>query len=384
MGNSRDPFADDDRAALRELARKFTEKEIQPHIDQWEADGAIPLEIHKKAADVGLLGLEFDETIGGSGGDSLDFYTAAEEIVHAGRSSGLLMALYTHRVALVPLVSHGTPKQIDNFVRPTLAGEKIVALGITEPGGGSDVAALKTTARLDGDHYVVNGSKTFISSGARADHVVAAVRTGGPGYKGISLLVLESDQPGFDVIRRLDKIGWACSDTAELAFTDLRVPAENLIGEENQGFRIIMELFQHERLSQAAMAYTIAQRSLDLAVEWCRTRSTFGQPLIKRQLVQHKLTEMTQAVEVAREYAHSVMVQVNDGGNVPIKVCIAKRQATEACSFVVDAALQLHGGTGYMNESEISRHYRDARVMSIAGGTDEMLSEIVAKGLSYA
>ncbi|GGL31414.1 putative acyl CoA dehydrogenase [Nocardia jinanensis] len=369
--------------ALREMVRGFAEKEIAPNIDRWEKDGLIPLDLHRKAADLGLLGLGFDESVGGSGGDSLDWYVMAEELVLSGRSSGLLMALFTHHVALVPVAAHGTPDQIAKFVRPTLAGEKLVALGVTEPGGGSDVANLRTTARRDGDTYVVNGAKTFISTGVRSDFVIAAVRTGEAGHKGISLLLIEKSSPGFEVTRHLDKLGWDCSDTAELSFDDVRVPAENLVGPENQGFRLIMELFESERLAQTVMAYTTAQRCLDLAVEWARARSTFGKPLIARQLVRHNLSDMARAVEVSREFAHRVMVRVNAGEALVPQVCMAKKQATDAAQFVADAALQLHGGSGYMRDTEVNRHYRDARVFSIAGGTDEILAEIVTKWMGY-
>ncbi|SNT14462.1 acyl-CoA dehydrogenase family protein [Rhodococcoides kyotonense] len=377
-------FETEERVALKDMVRNFAEKEVAPNIDQWERDGFIPMELHARAAEVGILGIGFDEAVGGSGGDLIDFCVMGEELILSGRSSGLMMALFTHRVALAPLISCGTPEQVEKFVRPTLEGRMVVALGITEPEGGSDVAGLRTTARRDGDDYIVNGSKTFISSGVRADAVVTAVRTGEPGHQGLSLLVIEKNTPGFEVTRRLDKMGWDCSDTAELAFTDVRVPAANLIGVENGGFRLIMELFQHERLGQAGMAYGIAKRSLDLAVEWCRERSTFGRPLIQRQVVRHRLAEMAQAVDVSGQYLKNTIVRVSEGEIIVPQVCWAKLEATKASSFVVDRALQLHGGSGYMRDTEINRHYRDARVMSIAGGTDEIMTEIVTKWMGFA
>ncbi|MCU1648039.1 MAG: acyl-CoA dehydrogenase [Nocardia sp.] len=378
-----DPFSTEERVALREMVRSFAEKEIVPNIDEWERIGLLPRELHERAAEIGLLGIEFDESIGGSGGDSIDFFTMAEELTYAGRSSGLIMSLFAHRIALAPIVSQGGPLLVDQFVRPTLAGTAIAAFAVTEPGGGSDVAALRTTARREGDFYVVNGAKIFISSAVRADFIVAAVRTGGSGYGGISLLVIPSDTPGFEVVRKLDKMGWDCSDTADLAFTDVRVPVANLIGAENEGFRMLTELFLSERLGQAAIAYSTAQRCLDLAEEWCRQRSTFGKPLMSRQLVRHKITEMAHAVDVARTYTRQIIRRVAAGEILVPQVCMAKRQSTDACSFVADAALQLHGGTGYMRDTEINRHYRDARVMSIAGGTNEMMSETVAKWMGY-
>lgn len=378
-----DPFVTPERVALRRLARDFANREIVPNIDQWERDGEVPRPLHKSAAAVGLLGLGFDEAVGGSGGDAIDYCTALEELTVSGRSSGLMMALFGHQVALRPILAHGAPHHVERFVRPTLAGERIPALAVTEPGGGSDVAALRTTARRDGDHFVVNGSKAFITSGERADYVVTAVRTGGPGHQGVSLLILEKGTPGFEVTRRLDKMGWNCSDTAELSFVDVRVPAENLIGAEGTGFVQIMELFQHERLGQATLAYSIAQRSLDLTVAWCRTRTTFGQTLTSRQVVRHKLADMALAVEVARTYTRDVYQRVYAGAEAVPDVCMAKRQSTDAAAFVVDAAVQLHGGAGYLRELEVNRHYRDARVMSIGGGANEVMTELVARRLNY-
>ncbi|WP_036567630.1 acyl-CoA dehydrogenase family protein [Nocardia sp. BMG51109] len=378
-----DPFVTEERKALRDMVRGFAEKEIAPHIDDWERAGSIPLELHQKAAELGLLGLGFDESVGGSGGSSLDWFVMAEQLVLHGRSSGLLMGLFTHHVALHPVAAHGTPDQIAKFVRPTLTGEKVASLGVTEPDGGSDVANLRTTARRDGDTYVVNGAKTFITSGVRADFVVAAVRTGEPGHKGISLLIIEKGAPGFEVTRHLDKLGWDCSDTAELSFDDVRVPVENLVGTENEGFRAIMALFESERLAQTVMAYTTAQRSLELAVAWTRERSTFGRPLITRQLVRHTLADMARAVEVSREFAHGVMIRADAGEALVPQVCMAKKQASDAARFVADAALQLHGGGGYMRDTEVNRHFRDARVFSIAGGTDEILADIVTKWMGY-
>ena len=239
-----------------------------------------------------------------------------EAFFEAGGSSGLAAALFTGGIALPHMAAHGTPEQIDAFVRPTLAGEKIGSLAITEPGGGSDVAGIRTTAVRDGDAYVVNGAKTFITSGVRADFVTTAVRTGGPGHAGVSLLVVEKGTPGFTVDRSLSKMGWHCSDTAELSFVDARVPAANLVGEENSGFYLIAEQFVVERIALAVHAYGIAARSLALTAAYCRERETFGKPLIANQVVQHKLVEMHRQVEVARTYTRDVAARHVAGDNV--------------------------------------------------------------------
>jgi acyl-CoA dehydrogenase len=367
---------------LRHLVRRFTEREIVPHLADWERAGAVPIELHTKAAKLGLLGVGYPEEVGGGGGDLIDSITVAEEIILSGGSSGLIAALFTHGIALPHIIAGGDANQIDRYVRPTLAGESIGSLAVTEPDGGSDVAALRTTARRDGDHYVVNGAKTYITSGVRADFVTTAVRTGGPGYEGVSLLVVEKETAGLTVTRGLDKLGWHCSDTAELSYVDVRVPVANLVGLEGTGFRQIMRHFASERISMAVQACATAQRCLDLATQWCRQRHTFGAPLASRQVVRHRLAEMARSTTVARTYVWSLAGRVAAGERVsPAEVAIAKNTAVDACDHAVDAAVQLFGGAGYMRDSEVERHYRDARIMGIGGGTTEIMNEIIAKGL---
>jgi acyl-CoA dehydrogenase len=243
------------------------------------------------------------------------------------------------------------------------------------------VASVRTRAVRDGDHYVVNGAKTYITSGARADFVTTAVRTGGPGYGGVSLLVVERGTPGFTVSRRLDKMGWRCSDTAELSFIDVAVPARNLVGGEGTGFAQIVTQFASERLALAVQAYAIAARCVDLTLDWARRRETFGRPLVGRQVVRHKLAEMARQTDVARRYVHEVAVRHLAGEDMLTEVAMAKNTAVFACDFVVDEAVQLHGGLGYMRESEVERHYRDARILGIGGGANEIMNEIIAKRL---
>jgi len=325
----------------------------------------------------------FPESAGGGGGDLIDATTVTEEIHYAGGSGGLIASLFTSGIALPHIVSAGDADHIERWVKPTLAGEKIGALAVTEPDGGSDVANVRTTAKRDGDHYIVNGAKTFITSGVRADFVTTVVRTGDAGAHGLSLLVVEKGTPGFTVTRKLDKMGWHCSDTAELSYVDVRVPAANLVGAEGTGFAQVATHFVTERLALAVQGYATAARALDLTVEWCRLRETFGRPLISRQVVQHKLTEMTRRVDVARTYARSVAVRYLAGEPVVAEACFAKSTAVETAEWVVSEAVQLHGGLGYMRESEVERHYRDVRILGIGGGSNEILTGLAAKVLGY-
>lgn len=381
-----DPFDTEERRALRQVVRRFVEREVVPRLADWERAGEVPRSLHERAGSLGLLGVGLPESVGGGGGDLVDTLVVTEEMITSGGSSGLVAALFTHGIALPHIVAAGDPAHVERFVRPTLAGQMIGALAVTEPDAGSDVAALRTTAVRDGDHFVVNGSKTYITSGVRADFVTVAVRTGSAGHQGISLLVVERGTPGFTVVRRLDTMGWHCSDTAELSFVDCRVPAGNLVGGMDQGFVQIMRQFQAERLSLATQAYATAQRCLDLTLRWVRDRHTFGRPLSSRQLVRHRLAEMATRVDVARTYTRAVAARFartsEDGrGGVDLvtEVSMAKNVATAACAAVVDAAVQLHGGAGYVRDSEVERHYRDSRILSIGGGTTEIMNEIIAR-----
>jgi acyl-CoA dehydrogenase len=373
-----------ERRELRATVRGFVEREILPYLDGWERAGEIPRELHKKAGALGLLGVQFPESAGGSGGDGVDAMIVCEEMHQAGASGGLFASLFTCGISVPHIIASGNAAQIERWVRPTLAGEKIGSLAITEPGGGSDVGHLTTTARRDGDHYIVNGAKTYITSGVRADFVVTAVRTGGPGSGGISLLIVDKDTPGFTVSRKLDKMGWLASDTAELSYVDVRVPVENLVGPENSGFFQIAGAFVSERVGLAVQAYSSAQRCLELTLEWVRDRETFGRPLISRQAVQNTVTEMARRIDVARVYTRDVVQRSAEGETDLIaEVCFAKNTAVEAGEWVANQAVQLFGGLGYMRESEIERQYRDMRILGIGGGTTEILTGLAAKRLGY-
>jgi acyl-CoA dehydrogenase len=374
-----DPWETPERLALRALARDLVAHEVAPYVAQWERDGELPRALHRSFAEAGLLGVSFPEEMGGGGGDAVDSAILTEEILLGGGSGGVVASLLTHGIALPHMVRNGSPYLIDRYVRPTLAGELIGALAVTEPGGGSDVAGLRTRAVRDGDSYVVNGSKTFITSGVRADFVTTAVRTGGDGHGGISLLVVDRGTPGFTVDRRLDKMGWLCSDTAELGFADVRVPAENLVGEEGSGFVQILQQFQAERLGLAVQAYATAQRCVDLTIPWVRDRETFGRPLASRQVVRHRVAEMARQAWVARTTTRAALAAWQATGEAVLEVSMAKNTACAACDVVVDEAVQLHGGAGYLRDSEVERHYRDSRILRIGGGTDEIMNEVIAK-----
>ncbi|MDN5794776.1 MAG: acyl-CoA dehydrogenase family protein [Intrasporangium sp.] len=373
--------------ALRATTTQFVRREVLPNQDDWERIGELPRDLSRKAGALGLLGVGFPEQAGGGGAGLREVVTVIEAFHETGGAAGVNASLFTSGIACPHIVAAGDRAQIDRWVRPALAGEAIGSLAITEPGAGSDVGGLRTTARRDGAHYVVNGAKTFITSGCRADFVTTAARTGGPelpGARGISLIVIERGMPGFEVSRKLDKMGWRSSDTAELSFTDVRVPASHLVGPENAGFALIGTAFLSERISLAAQAYSQAQRCLDLTARWCRQRETFGEPLIARQGVQGTLARMAGRIDVARTYTRAVVDRFEDGEPVAAlvpQVCFAKNTAAETGQWVAHEAVQLFGGMGYMTESEVERQYRDMRIIGIGGGTIEILYQLAGRRL---
>ena len=376
-----------ERQALKNAAADFARREILPDLDAWESAGELPRELTRVTAKAGLLGVGYPEEAGGDGGDLLDVCALQEGLMSAGVSGGLMASLFTHGIAVPHMVAHGSPYLIERFVRPTLAGELIGSLGITEPGGGSDVAGITTRAVRDGDHYVVNGAKTFITSAVRGDFVVTACRTGDKdvrGHDAISLIVVEKGTPGFSVSRALPKMGWHCSDTAELAYDDVRVPVQNLVGEENAGFSYIAEQFVVERIFLALMGYGHAMRCLELAASYARERETFGKPLVKNQVVRAQFVEMHRQVAVARTYTLDVARRHAAGEQVIAEACLAKQTAVDTAVAVSDVAVQLHGGAGYLHGTEVERHYRDARLLPIGGGATEVLTDLAARLLGYA
>ncbi|HJK98783.1 MAG TPA: acyl-CoA dehydrogenase family protein [Polyangiaceae bacterium LLY-WYZ-14_1] len=374
-------FETDEHAALRTQARRWAAREIAPHAAAWEEDEAFPQALYGKAAAAGILGIGYPESLGGMGGDLTHLLVASEEMILAGTSVGTCVGLGSHGIALPPILSFGTADQKERFVRPVLAGQKVAALAVTEPGGGSDVAGLATRAVREGDHYVVQGSKTFITSGCRADLLVTAVRTGGEGHGGISLLVIERDTPGFHVSRTLRKTGWWASDTAEIAFDGCRVPTSHRIGLENAGFIALMANFTQERLLLAAQCVAIATLAFRESVAYARERRAFGRNLSGFQVTRHKLADMATRIVAARALVGELATHHRTGTQDPALAAMTKNAATDMCSAVCDAAVQIHGGSGYMRETVVERLYRDARLYPIGGGTREIMNEIIGKGL---
>ncbi|MDB4943432.1 MAG: Butyryl-CoA dehydrogenase [Labilithrix sp.] len=383
MGRMPYLFETDEHAQLRRSAGAFAARHIAPHAYAWEEAGEFPRELYRTAAAAGLLGVSYDPEEGGAGGDLSHAMVAAEELVLQGHSVGTVVSLNSHGIAIPPILRAGTAEQKARFVRPVLRGEKISALAITEPGGGSDVASLRTKAVRDGDCYVVNGAKTFITSGVRADLVTTAVRTGAEGHGGVSLLVIEAGTPGFTVGKRLAKTGWGASDTAELHFEDCRVPAANLIGPENGGFLAIMVNFATERLFLAGQCVAIAELAYRQSVQYARDRRAFGKSLMGHQVIRHKLADMVTRIAAARALVSECVVRVVRGEQVPGLAAMTKNAATDMCSFVADQAVQIHGGAGYMRETLVERLFRDARLYPIGGGTREIMNEIIAKTEGY-
>ena len=392
---SSDTWNTPQRQDLRKLVTDFTTRSIAPYLPDWERREQLPRELHQQAAELGLLGLGFPESLGGSGGDFFDVVVMTEAMLEAGASGGVISALFTHGISLPHVIDEhdrreaagemeGARYLAETVIRPVLAGELICSLAVTEPDGGSDVARLRTSATRVDDGWRVSGAKTFITSGVRADRVVTAVRTPetGDGAAGITLMLLDPQSPGYATPRALEKMGWWCSDTAELSFTDVPVIDRDALG-LGEGFGSLARHFVSERLSIAVTAYATAQRSLDLAVAWARDRETFGRPLITRQTIRHLLVDMYRRTDVARAYTRSVAQRYAAGENLVVEAALAKQTAVEAAEFVVDRAVQIHGGMGYMREVEIERHYRDVRVLGIGGGATEVMTDLAARLLGY-
>ncbi|NGY03470.1 acyl-CoA dehydrogenase family protein [Solimonas terrae] len=374
------PFYTEDHASFREQVRRFVEREITPNVERWEAAEELPRELHRRAAEAGLLQIGFPEHCGGVKVPDL-FYmiVLTEELARAG-SGGVIASLLSHGIASPPIAHVGSIEQQQRFVAPVLAGEKIAALAITEPGGGSDVANLGTRAVRDGDHYIVDGSKTFITSGMRADFITTAVRTGGDGMGGISLLVVETDTPGFSR-SPLKKMGWWCSDTATLYFDGCRVPVANRIGPENQGFIAIMMNFNQERLMLAAQACGFAMVCYEESLAYARERQTFGRPLIRNQVIRHKLVDMQMKIAAVRANLDLLAWHVSCGRTPVAEVCMLKNLATTTLEQVANDALQIFGGAGYLQGTKIERIYRETKVLTIGGGSLEIMKDLAARQL---
>ena len=363
---------------LRKGVREFVEREITPFVDEWEEQGEFPLELYHKAGQAGILGIGYPEAYEGSAGDIFLKIASAEELMRCG-SAGIVAGLGSLDISVPPILSLGTEEQKSRFVPPVLRGNKISSLGITEPGAGSDVASISTTAVRRGSHYVVNGTKMFITSGVRADQLTCAVRTGGQGYQGISLLIIESATPGYSVSEKLKKLGWWASDTAQIFLDECKVPVENLLGVEGQGFYGIMENFQNERLQLSVMANMTAQLALEESVKYVREAEVSGRPLWKSQATRHKLSDMATLVEASREFTYRIAAKIDAGKNQVKEISMAKNFACMVSDKVTCDALEIHGGLGYMRPSLVERLYRDNRILSIGGGTQEIMKEVISK-----
>jgi len=374
------PFGEE-HEELRETVSRFVQKEIAPNVDEWEAAREFPRELFARCAELGFLGLKFPEELGGQGGTHLHDAVWVEELARSGGSGGVAAGLNAHTsIAMPPIFKFGTAEQKQRWLPAGIAGEKIGALGITEPGAGSDVASLATTAVRQGDTYVVNGAKTFITNGVRADFLVCACKTSEEGgHGGISFLVLEREMPGYEVSRKLEKMGWHSSDTGEISFSDVEVPAENLLGEENGGFKLIMANFAWERLLMAIGAVGAMQRLIETTVAYATDREAFGRPIGKFQAIRHHVAEMATKAEASRALTYNALRLFHEGRDCIQEVSMAKLLTQRAVLEIADQSLQIHGGYGYMREYGIERAVRDARLGPIGGGTDEIMKEIVGK-----
>src|ERR1700682_1133050 len=371
------PFYTAEHEAFRDVMRRFVAREIEPFASEWDEAGDFPRELYAKASEIGLLGLGFPEEVGGVAADQFMKIVASQELARAG-AGGISASLMSHTIGSPPIARAARPEIKARVLPEVLAGKKISALAITEPSGGSDVANLRTTARRDGDCYVVNGEKTFITSGMRADYITTAVRTGGPGPGGVSLLVIEGDTPGLSRTS-LKKMGWWASDTATLHFDNCRVPSQNLLGEEGRGFKIIMHNFNSERLTMAAGCTAAARVCLDEAMEYARQRHTFGKPLAQHQVIRHKLVDMAQRVAASQAMLEMLAWRLDQGASPVAEICMLKKQGTQTMAFCASEAVQIFGGAGYMRGIRVERIYREVKVNAIGGGSEEIMKDLASR-----
>jgi acyl-CoA dehydrogenase len=376
---AKSPFYDETHDAVAHSVRRFIDTEVAANIDQWERDGELPRALHRKAAEAGILGLGYPEEYGGHsrGFDIFHSLTQSEEMAAPG-AGGLGASLMTHGIGLPPILALGSDEMKRRIAPEVLAGEKIIALCITEPSGGSDVAQLKTRAEKRGNHYVVNGSKMFITSGMRADYLTVAVRTGGPGMGGISLMLIEADRPGVSRTR-LEKMGWHCSDTAAIYFQDVEVPPENLIGPENGGFLGIMRNFNSERLGMAHGCMAMARVALQEAVDYAQQRETFGKPLVQHQSIRIKLADLVRQIDTTQAWVDLLAHQHKTASGDPASYAMLKVQATRTLEAIAREAAQVLGGASYLRGSKVERIYREVRVNAIGGGSEEIMLDLAGR-----
>ncbi|WP_315759402.1 MULTISPECIES: acyl-CoA dehydrogenase family protein [unclassified Bradyrhizobium] len=374
---TKSPFYTAEHEAFHDVIRRFVDKEIAPFASTWDEAGEFPRALYLKAAEIGLLGLGFPEEFGGVPADQFMKIVSSQELARAG-AGGISASLMSHTIGAPPIARAARPQVRARVLPEILAGRKISALAITEPSGGSDVANLRTRAVRDGDHYVVSGEKTFITSGMRADYITVAVRTGGPGPAGVSLLLVPGDTPGL-TRTKLDKMGWWASDTATLHFDGCRVPVENLIGEEGQGFKLIMHNFNSERMGMAASCTAYARVCLDDAIAYAKERQTFGKPLAQHQVIRHKLVDMAQRVAASQAMLEMLAWRLEQGDNPVAEICMMKNQATQTMAYCASEAVQIFGGAGFMRGIRVERIYREVKVNAIGGGTEEIMKDLASR-----
>jgi len=370
---------------VRRAVSDFVKKEINPNVDRWEEDGIAPLkDIFKKMGELGFLGIRYDSAYGGQGLDYWYDTVFLEELGHI-KALGLSVAITVQTHMATPAIyEFGSEYLKETYLRPAIAGEMVGAIAVTEPGAGSDVAAIQTTAKQDGGDYVINGSKIYITNGTQADFLTLLARTSGePGYHSFSLFVVPTDLPGFTVGRKLDKLGIRISDTAELFFDNLRIPASNLIGQENEGFIYQMMQFQHERFSLLPFACTAARDIIDMTLDHIRQRVVFGKPLIARQVLRHRIADWLTEIECLQQLIYHIVRMKAAGLDATREISMGKLIASQVLMKVADGCLQMYGGLGFMNEMLISRYYRDARGLAIGGGADEVMREVIARMEGY-
>jgi acyl-CoA dehydrogenase len=375
-------FLDDSHRVFYDACVRFAQTEIAPYAHEWEEAEAFPKALFRKAGEAGSLGAWFPEEVGGGGGDIFHSVVQIEAMMQGG-STGVTVGLGSLSIALPPLLTLGTEEQKQRWIPPTLRGEKVAALGITEPNTGSDVSAVRTRAVRDGDAYVLNGTKMFITSGEKADIVMVLARTSDDPHGGLTFFVVERGMPGFSTSHTLKKMGWRASDTAELVFEDVRVPLSHRVGDEGTGFLALMANFQMERLALAVYGHASAELALQEAERYVREREAFGRPLVGFQVTRHKLARMATLVRAAKCFNYQVADAVRRGENVVEAVSEAKNFSCEVATEVCDHAVQLFGGMGYMRESLVERLYRDVRLLPIGGGTTEIMNEIIARTRGY-
>ena len=373
------PFDTEERRAFRDTLRTFVAQEITPYCDAWDEAGEIPWEVHQKIGALGVWGFGIPEHYGGLGFDDCFMRAAyAEEIARCG-AGGVAAAVGGRQISLDPIARLASEEIKARVLPEIISGRKGSSLGVTEPGGGSDVANMKTTARRDGSHWVLNGCKTFITGGMTSDYFVIPARTGGPGLEGISLFFVEAGTKGFTRSPLERKMGWWCSDQATLFFEDVRLPADHMMGPENHGFLAIMENFNLERIGLIAGVLGMMKTCLEDAIVWAQERQTFGKPLIRHQVIRHKIADISARIDAVEAYLNQICWQVNEGTMPVAEICKAKVFTSKACEFCASEAMQILGGAGYLRGNRIERIYREVKVMAIGGGSEEIMRDLAVR-----